>query len=196
MSQRFLPTLRRFLRKTSCCAILAALLTWGICPPSADAQVAHTSYLNITSKATTLVKSSAGVLVSVCVNTPNATETIAIYDGLTASGTLIGTTGSPKAIAPATGAGGSEPSAGESAYEFLVAHERDLAAIPTWLFASGPLDHVPAGAKSDVPDDLVDVIGRIGPRDVALFAGSLQPHHLASGLRLLSKLAREKRHGR
>jgi hypothetical protein len=91
MSQRFLPTLRRFLRRTSCCAILAALLTWGICPPSADAQVAHTSYLNITSKATTLVKSGAGVLVSVCVNTPNATETIAIYDGLTASGTLIGT---------------------------------------------------------------------------------------------------------
>jgi len=76
------------------------------------------------------------------------------------------------------------------AYEFLAEHERDLAAIPTWLFASGPLDHVPAGAKSDVPDDLVDVIGRIGPRDVALFAGSLQPHHLASGLRLLSRLAR------
>jgi menaquinone-dependent protoporphyrinogen oxidase len=76
------------------------------------------------------------------------------------------------------------------AYEFLVAHERDLAAIPTWLFASGPLEHVPVGVKSDVPDDLVDVIGRIGPRDVALFAGSLQPHHLASGLRLLSRLAR------
>ncbi len=34
------------------------------------------------------------------------------------------------------------------------------------------------------------MIGRIGPRDVALFAGSLQPHHLASGLRLLSRLAR------
>ena len=74
--------------------------------------------------------------------------------------------------------------------EFLAEHERDLAAIPTWLFASGPLDHVPAGAKSDVPDGLVDVIGRVGPRDVALFAGSLQPHHLASGLQLLSRLAR------
>ena len=76
------------------------------------------------------------------------------------------------------------------AYEFLLEHERDLASIPTWLFASGPLEHVPPGAKADVPDDLVEVIGRIGPRDVALFAGSLQPHHLASGLRLLSKLAR------
>ena len=76
------------------------------------------------------------------------------------------------------------------AHDFLATHERELAAIPTWLFASGPLEHVPPGAKADLPDDLVDVIGRVGPRDVALFAGSLQPHHLASGLRLLSKLAR------
>lgn len=76
------------------------------------------------------------------------------------------------------------------AHDFLAAHERELAAIPTWLFASGPLDHVPKGVTADLPDDLVEVIRRIGPRDVALFAGSLQPHHLASGLRLLSKLAR------
>jgi len=76
------------------------------------------------------------------------------------------------------------------AHDFLAAHEQDLAAIPTWLFASGPLEHVPPDAKADLPDDLVEVIRRIGPRDVALFAGSLQPHHLASGLRLLSKLAR------
>jgi len=76
------------------------------------------------------------------------------------------------------------------AHGFLVAHERELAAIPTWLFASGPLDQVPPGTKADLPDDLVEVIGRIRPRDVALFAGSPQPHHLALGLRLLSKLAR------
>lgn len=76
------------------------------------------------------------------------------------------------------------------AHGFLADHERELAAIPTWLFASGPLERVPPGATGDLPDDLVEVIGRIGPRDVALFAGSLQPHHLASGLRLLSKLAR------
>ena len=76
------------------------------------------------------------------------------------------------------------------AHDFLAAHERELAAIPTWLFASGPLEQVPPGADADLPDDLVEVIRRIGPRDVALFAGSLQPHHLASGLRLLSKLAR------
>ena len=76
------------------------------------------------------------------------------------------------------------------AHEFLADHERQLAAIPTWLFASGPLDHVPPGTLAELPDDLVDVIGRIAPRDVALFVGSLQPHHVASGLRLLSKLAK------
>ena len=69
------------------------------------------------------------------------------------------------------------------AHEFLADHERQLAAIPTWLFASGPLDHVPPGTLAELPDDLVDVIGRIAPRDVALFVGSLQPHHVASGLR-------------
>ena len=76
------------------------------------------------------------------------------------------------------------------AHEFLAAHERELAAIPTWLFASGPMDQVPPGTQADLPDDIVDVIRRIGPRDVALFVGSSQPHHVASGLRLLSKLAR------
>jgi menaquinone-dependent protoporphyrinogen oxidase len=76
------------------------------------------------------------------------------------------------------------------AHAFLAEHERELAGIPTWLFASGPVDQVPPGTQADLPDDLVDVIGRIGPRDVALFVGSLQPHHVASGLRLLSKLAR------
>jgi menaquinone-dependent protoporphyrinogen oxidase len=76
------------------------------------------------------------------------------------------------------------------AHAFLATHERELAAIPTWLFASGPLDHVPPSVGADLPDDLVDVIGRIRPRDVALFIGSLQPHHMASGLRLLSRLAR------
>ncbi len=31
------------------------------------------------------------------------------------------------------------------AHDFLATHERSLAAIPTWLFASGPLDPVPPG---------------------------------------------------
>ena len=53
---------------------------------------------------------------------------------------------------------------------FLLAHERNLAAIPVWLFASGPLDHVPAGAEAALPDDLVEVIGRIRPRPRIIFS--------------------------
>lgn len=48
-------------------------------------------YLNITGQATTVVKSSPGVLHTICVNTPAATETITIYDNTAASGTKIGT---------------------------------------------------------------------------------------------------------
>ncbi len=73
---------------------------------------------------------------------------------------------------------------------FLAAHERQLEAMPVWLFASGPSEPLPAGATVDVSPELVTVIERIGPRDVALFAGSLQPHHLGAGLRVLAKLSR------
>lgn len=48
-------------------------------------------YLNITGQATTTVKSSGGVLHTICINNPAATETITIYDNTAASGTKIGT---------------------------------------------------------------------------------------------------------
>lgn len=48
-------------------------------------------YLNITGQATTEVKSGAGVLHTICVNTAAATETITIYDNIAGSGTKIGT---------------------------------------------------------------------------------------------------------
>lgn len=48
-------------------------------------------YLNITGQATTTVKSGSGILHTICVNTPAATETITIYDNTAASGTKIGT---------------------------------------------------------------------------------------------------------
>lgn len=48
-------------------------------------------YLNITGQATTTIKSTSGVLHTICVNTPAATETITIYDNTEASGTKIGT---------------------------------------------------------------------------------------------------------
>lgn len=80
---------RRCLRRIAF-SILALLVILG-CPPAVEAQVAHTSYKNITTDTTTLVKGGAGVLASVCVNTPAATETITLYDSLTATGTKIGT---------------------------------------------------------------------------------------------------------
>ncbi len=68
------------------------LLAWSILARDADAQaVAHVSYQNITTDATTTVKTGAGKLVAVCVNTPAATETITIYDSTAASGAKIGT---------------------------------------------------------------------------------------------------------
>ncbi len=76
------------------------------------------------------------------------------------------------------------------AHAFLVAHARQLETMPVWLFASGPTEPLPAGVRVDVPPDLVAVIERIAPRDVALFAGALQPHHIGAGLRILAKLSR------
>jgi menaquinone-dependent protoporphyrinogen oxidase len=76
------------------------------------------------------------------------------------------------------------------AQAFLAAHERQLESMPVWLFASGPVEPLPADHVVDVPPELVAVIERIGPRDVALFAGSLQPHHIGAGLRILAKLSR------
>ena len=48
--------------------------------------------LNLLANATTLVKTGEGVLVSITINTKGATgNTLKIYDGLTASGTLLAT---------------------------------------------------------------------------------------------------------
>ena len=76
------------------------------------------------------------------------------------------------------------------ALAFLTAHARALEALPVWLFAAGPMEPLPADHVVDVPPELVAVIERISPRDVALFAGSLQPHHIGAGLRILARLSR------
>lgn len=49
-------------------------------------------YANISTNTTTLVKTGAGILHSLTINTKGASSnTAAIYDGITAGGTLIGT---------------------------------------------------------------------------------------------------------
>ncbi len=49
------------------------------------------SYSNITGQATTVVKSGAGLLHALTINTPVATSVITIYDNTAASGTKIAT---------------------------------------------------------------------------------------------------------
>jgi hypothetical protein len=57
-------------------------------------------YANITTDATTTVKSSSGILHSICFNKPTATEVITLYDNTAASGTIIGTITIPASPMP------------------------------------------------------------------------------------------------
>ena len=60
------------------------------------------NYANITASAptTTTLKSSPGILHSICFNKPVANEVVTIYDSLTAAGTLIGTITVPSSPQP------------------------------------------------------------------------------------------------
>ena len=60
------------------------------------------NYLNITGDATTVVKSSGGILHAVTLNAPTATEVITIYDNTAASGTKIATITVPASPVPVT----------------------------------------------------------------------------------------------
>lgn len=60
------------------------------------------SYKNITTDATTTVKSGAGVLHTITFNNPTATEVITVYDNIAASGTIIGTITIPASPQPVT----------------------------------------------------------------------------------------------
>lgn len=49
------------------------------------------SYVNITTKTTTVVKASAGTIMRLMVNKLGTADTVAIYDNTAGSGTLVGT---------------------------------------------------------------------------------------------------------
>jgi menaquinone-dependent protoporphyrinogen oxidase len=75
--------------------------------------------------------------------------------------------------------------------EFILAHQRDLEVVPTWIFASGPVEREHEGPPfGEPPGALIRLLDGIDLRDVALFAGTLQPHHLAAGLRVLSRITK------
>lgn len=78
----------------------AFILALFLLPCAALAQVPSYQYLNITGQATTLVRTGNGVLHTVCFNKPVATETVAIYDGVSTAGTLIGTITIPASPLP------------------------------------------------------------------------------------------------
>jgi hypothetical protein len=66
-----------------------ALALWMVTPAGAQSVQAW-QYQNINTSTTTTMKSSPGVLHSVCINTPVATGTIQIYDNTAGSGNKIG----------------------------------------------------------------------------------------------------------
>lgn len=65
--------------------------------PTGVLQVGTTGFtpVEITSKTTTLIKSGAGVIGDITINKSGSTDTITVYDALTATGTPIATITSP-----------------------------------------------------------------------------------------------------
>jgi len=86
--------MKRFLKSLTLGFVLA--LPW----VGASAQQQGYNYLNITGQATAVVRTGNGILHTVCFNKPVATETIAIYDGVSSAGTLIGTITIPASPQP------------------------------------------------------------------------------------------------
>jgi hypothetical protein len=70
--------------------IALLLLLAGVGQAAAQEPLVY-AYANITTDATTTLKSVPGYLHTVCVNTPAATGTITLYDNTAASGTKIAT---------------------------------------------------------------------------------------------------------
>lgn len=60
------------------------------------------SYKNITGQATTVIRTTPGVLHTITFNKPTATATVAIYDNTAGSGTTIGTVTVPASPMPVT----------------------------------------------------------------------------------------------
>lgn len=97
---RFPPVISTIQRVNKLKAFVVGWFLTLLLPTAALAQGASYQYLNITGQATTLVRTGNGLLHTVCFNKPTATETIAIYDGVSAAGTLIGTITVPASPQP------------------------------------------------------------------------------------------------
>jgi hypothetical protein len=70
--------------------LAASAIALVLATPAGAQSVQTWQYANINTTATTTLKTTPGVLHEVCVNTPNATGTVQIYDNTAASGNKIG----------------------------------------------------------------------------------------------------------
>lgn len=76
--------------------VMADSSTGAVLSSSAPAQTYRAdSYLNITTKTTTVVKAAAGTLAKVVINKSGSSDTLTIYDNTAGSGTIIATITSP-----------------------------------------------------------------------------------------------------
>jgi menaquinone-dependent protoporphyrinogen oxidase len=77
----------------------------------------------------------------------------------------------------------------KEAREFVDHHAGELAAVPTWLFSSGPLGDppLPEAAKAVKVDGIV---AGSGAREHRLFAGALDRHELGLAERAVLRLVR------
>jgi|SRR5579863_4113225 len=74
----------------------------GILRKDPQGAVGTWSYANITGDTTTTVKTGPGILHTITINNPTATEVITIYDQTSATGNKIGTITIPSSPTPVT----------------------------------------------------------------------------------------------
>lgn len=75
------------------------------------------------------------------------------------------------------------------AREFVERHGERLAAMPVWLFSSGPLGAEDPQPRGD-PQRIGDLIEAAGPREHRVFVGRLDRQALGFGERLVVKVVR------
>lgn len=95
--------MRRLFTQLAAAALMGGFFiapAWAQAPSGYPVAPSGLNATNITTDATTTLKSGAGLLGSVCVNTVASGETIAIYDNTVGSGTKIGTITSASGQSP------------------------------------------------------------------------------------------------
>lgn len=82
----------------------------------------------------------------------------------------------------------------KDAVAYIRHHQESLAALPVWLFSSGPIGEAKVDHKGtdlrDVtaPQELPDLLASVQPREHRVFFGSLDPKYLTLPERALRKL--------